>query len=184
MEANLKIKKSKLSLKQALLILMNKKSFNKITIKELCNLANLNRSTFYDNYSDINELLLDIHTDVFESMSKVLRDSRKVLCENTCEENIRSLTKILNYIDANRDTFQLLLSNNEENMFEKNMMDYYMKLYVTDSASYMDRYIYMYHCVGSFSLVNQWLRDERPCSSNELARLIYAMSSSAREYEN
>ncbi len=184
MEANIKVNKSKLSLKQALLILMKKKSFSKITIKELCKLANLNRSTFYVNYGDINELLFDIHTDFFRGMSEVLESSRKSPRESTYEEYTEKMIKIVKHLEVNKEIFQLLLSNNEENLFEKNLFDYYMSMYVAENDTYIDRYIFMYHSTGSFSLVSQWLQDKTPCSSEELAKLICAMTDSAREYQD
>lgn len=182
MEENLRIKKSKLALKQALLNLMKKKSFNKITIKELCELAQLNRSTFYANYEDINKLLLEVHTDIFLNMSEVLGESWKTPHEISYEERVGSLIRIINYLEKNKDTFQLLLSNNDENLFEKNLTDYYMNLYITKNASYMDRYIFLYHSIGSFSLIYQWMGDRSPCPIKELAELICTMSGSARAH--
>ena len=41
----------------ALIALMEKKSFESITIKELCEKADVNRSTFYSHYQNLNELL-------------------------------------------------------------------------------------------------------------------------------
>lgn len=182
MGLSLKTNKSKLSLKQALLTLMKKKSFNKITIIELCELADLNRSTFYTNYEDINELLFDIHTDLFRSMSEVLGSSRKASSESSYEEYTGKLIKIVKYLEKNKEIFQLLLSNNEDNLFEKNLLDFYMNLYVTENDSYIDRYIFMYHSIGSFSIVSQWLHDKTPCSSEELAKLLCAMTDSVREF--
>ena len=69
-----RIKKSKAALKEALLTLMKKKDFHKISVKELCGLAGLNRSTFYANYRDTDELLLDVHTDIFRQMTETLGD--------------------------------------------------------------------------------------------------------------
>lgn len=184
MESNIKINKSKLSLKQALLILMKEKSFLKITIKELCKLANLNRSTFYVNYGDINELLFDIHTDFFQGISDVLETSRKAPHESSHEECIEKLTEVIKYIEENKETFQLLHSNNKGNLFEKNLLDYYVSLYVKENDSYMERYIFMYHAIGSFSLVSQWLQEDIPYPPEKLAKLICEMSRSAREYYN
>lgn len=181
MEQNLKVKKSKLALKQALLILMEKKSFHKISIKELCEMANLDRSTFYANYGDINMLLLDVHNDVFLGMSKSIDRTFRISIETTYEEQVSSLFNIIKYLDNNKDIFMLLLSNNNENLFERHLTDYYMNLLVTKNASYTERYIFLYHSIGSFSLIYQWLLDESPCQPKELAELICKMSDSARK---
>lgn len=182
MEQNHRIKRSKLELKKALLIMMKKKNFNKITIKELCELAKLNRSTFYANYEDINKLLLDVHTGIFLDMSKVLGDTWTTLHETTYDEHVDSLIKIINYLEENKDIFLLLLSNNDENRFEKHLTDYYMKLFIKESAPYVERYIFLYHSIGSFSLIQQWMCDDLPCPPKELAELISKMSYSARVY--
>ena len=51
------------ALKQALLTLLKEKSVNKITVKEVCELAELNRATFYSHYSDCFALLEAIENE-------------------------------------------------------------------------------------------------------------------------
>jgi AcrR family transcriptional regulator len=180
MKLDTRIKKSKQLLKKSLLILMKKKSLNKITIKELCELVGLNRSTFYSNYEDINDLLLDVHMEVFHNMSEVMGDSWMTPYETTYEERVASIIKILNYFKENHKIIELFLTNNNNNQFEKHLTDYYMNLYLSKTAPYTERYVFLYHCIGSFSLVHQWLLDKSPCLSEELAELICTMSSSAK----
>lgn len=48
-----RIKKTKQAIKNAYMELRTKKSIEKITIKELCELADINKSTFYSHYEDI-----------------------------------------------------------------------------------------------------------------------------------
>lgn len=182
MKQNTRVRKSKLLLKQALLSLMKKKSVNKITIKELCELVGLNRSSFYSNYVDIHELLLDVHMDVFHNMTEVMGDSWKAPFESSYQEQVDSIINILNYFKENYEIIELFLSNNHNNLFEKNLTDYYMNLYQTKNAPYQERYIFLYHSIGSFSLVHQWMLDKSPCLPDELAELICNMSNSASSY--
>ena len=44
-------------LKESFLILLKQKPVNKITVKEVCEMAELNRATFYAHYSDCFALL-------------------------------------------------------------------------------------------------------------------------------
>ena len=44
-------------IKGAFLSLLREKPVNKITVKEVCELAELNRATFYAHYSDVYDLL-------------------------------------------------------------------------------------------------------------------------------
>ena len=47
-------------LKESFLILLKQKPVNKITVKEVCEMAELNRATFYAHYSDCFALLESI----------------------------------------------------------------------------------------------------------------------------
>ena len=60
-----RIRKSKEALKQSLIELMNKKPVNNIKVKELVCLADLNRSTFYNYYSDIPDMLSKLEEEVY-----------------------------------------------------------------------------------------------------------------------
>ena len=52
-----RIRKSKESLKNSLIELMKEKTVNNITVKEFVSAADLNRSTFYNYYCDIPDML-------------------------------------------------------------------------------------------------------------------------------
>ena len=51
-------------LKDSLLQLLEKKPINKITVKEVCELAELNRATFYAHYTDCPDLLESIENEM------------------------------------------------------------------------------------------------------------------------
>lgn len=176
-----RIRKSKAALKKALLVLMRKKEFHKISVKELCGLAELNRSTFYANYRDTEELLLDVHTDIFMQMREALGEEWTAVYDALPGKRKDALCRIIRYLDGRREVFILLLSNNDGNIFEKNMTDYYGKLYVPQDASWRERYVFLYHSIGSFSLICKWLEEQRPCEPEELAELICSMSESGKE---
>lgn len=59
-------------LKEALLQLLRKKPINKITVKEVCELAALNRATFYAHYSDCFALRESIEDELVESFRQAL----------------------------------------------------------------------------------------------------------------
>jgi len=68
-----RVSKSKHALKQALIILMNKKTFKNITISEIVELADLNRGTFYKHYQDKEDLLNDLIQDVLSDLTESYR---------------------------------------------------------------------------------------------------------------
>ena len=63
---------TQLVLKQALLKLLKEKPVNKITVKEVCELAQLNRATFYAHYRDCFALLESIENELIDAFEQSL----------------------------------------------------------------------------------------------------------------
>lgn len=61
------------ALKEALLSLLAAKPINKITVKEVCEKAELNRATFYTHFDDCFDLLESIEADLLGDFEKSLR---------------------------------------------------------------------------------------------------------------
>lgn len=60
-------------LKQSLLEILKQKPVNKITVKEVCEMAELNRATFYTHYSDCFALLDSIEQDLLNAFESSLK---------------------------------------------------------------------------------------------------------------
>lgn len=60
-------------LKESFLTLLKQKPVNKITVKEVCEMAELNRATFYAHYSDCFALLESIEQELLEAFQKSLK---------------------------------------------------------------------------------------------------------------
>ena len=58
------------TIKDSMLKLMEKKDISKITVTELCNLADINRATFYKYYVDIYDLIEKIELELYISTLK------------------------------------------------------------------------------------------------------------------
>ncbi len=65
------------AIRNALLELMRQKSFSKVTVTEVCKLAEMNRGTFYLHYLDLDDVLDDILT---EMMAETVCTLDHVLC--------------------------------------------------------------------------------------------------------
>ena len=61
------------ALKTAFLKLLREKPVNKITVKEVCESAELNRATFYTHYSDCFALLSSIEQELTDAFGKALK---------------------------------------------------------------------------------------------------------------
>ena len=64
-----RVKKTKKQLRLALMHLMTQKSAKSISVRELAEQADINRSTFYIHYKDVNDLLLHLEDEMAERLS-------------------------------------------------------------------------------------------------------------------
>lgn len=62
---------------EALLLLLQKKDFEFITVKELCKKAGVNRSTFYLHYETMDDLLLETVEKLNKDFSAIFPTKRK-----------------------------------------------------------------------------------------------------------
>ena len=67
-----RVRKTKAQLRRGLARLMQEKSINEITVKELVDEVDINRSTFYLHYTDIYQMLQKIEEEVMEEIVQVM----------------------------------------------------------------------------------------------------------------
>ena len=65
-------KQAKARIRQAFTKLLREKPIQRIAVKELCQEAGVNRSTFYAHYQDIYDLLTKIEEDMLEDFQRAL----------------------------------------------------------------------------------------------------------------
>lgn len=68
---------SKDALKAAFIDLLNRKSYDLITVKMLCNQAHVARTTFYANYANVDEMLEEIEDDIIVDLLEVNQHNKK-----------------------------------------------------------------------------------------------------------
>lgn len=106
------LSKTYINLNHALIILLEKKSFDDIKVSDICKIANIHRTTFYSYFSDKYELLdsciNDMIADFANQISKEQYTSEK-------EYYAKVTIKLLSYIYENRLFCKNLLFRNGQN---------------------------------------------------------------------
>ena len=111
-KVDLRIRKTKRILFDALLRLMTKKNFERIKVSDICEEALINRSTFYAHYEDKYDLLVDFFEEETLSLLKEFEDNENVSFSK--EYLMKLLSILMDYIDENRDLFYTILNNNRD----------------------------------------------------------------------
>ncbi|MBT2637679.1 TetR-like C-terminal domain-containing protein [Bacillus sp. ISL-39] len=166
---------TRMVLKESLMDLLKNKPISNITIKEICELADINRSTFYSHYSSQYDLLNAIEEEFIEDMVSTLNQYNF----SKEEEALKMTEKILKYIAKNSDVCQTLLSENSDIHFQKKGMmitqEFIFKNWISDSQ--LDRetfeYINIFVVSGSIYVIKNWVENGMDKTPREMADIIY-----------
>ena len=113
-----RVRMTKMLLKTALLELMQEKEFSQITIKELCERADLNRTTFYLHYADQTAVLREIEQ---EAQEKAIDYMRNVSPDAKAVELIEAF---LAYVRENKVLFRTLMVSDGSQAFKQEFIRY------------------------------------------------------------
>ena len=158
---------------EALLELLEKKDFDYITVKEICDVAKVNRSTFYLHYENTYELLrettqyiLDKHFAYYDVekkkvISQLNNSSKAELIFVTREYLVPYLT----FIKDNRRIFKLAIKQFQV----MNMNEVYVKMFkyifepilLQFGVPLKERsYVIKFYLTGVFAIVMEWLSND------------------------
>lgn len=173
---NRRTQMTKLLLKTSLIDLMHNKSINQITIKELCENADLNRSTFYLHYADQYALLKEIEEEIIFKTQEHLANINSETNVNT----ILYVTSFLDYIKANKEIFYTLLCRQDnisfQTMFLNIAMDRIKGIIPLNCPTEYYNYIFDYVMHGSICILVEWIKSDFDLSSQKLAQLMFRLS--------
>ena len=163
MKTDKRIRYTKMFLKEALIELLHKKPISKITIKELCEKAEINRSTFYTHYIDQYDLLDQIKQELLNN-SLFCMDSIK---ENTNEYDPKqTIFKLLHNIVENKDLIYVLWGKYGDMAFQEQLIESFNDKIISfvntsnDTPSIEDELIYIYNISGFLGIIRKWIFDE------------------------
>lgn len=101
-----RVRKTKQTLKETLINIMNYKQYRNISITELAEAADINRGTFYIHYSDIYELIQEIENDIIEKIKIIIH---KHIHNQDYEKMVY---EIIIFVKKDKKLFQNLMGEN------------------------------------------------------------------------
>ena len=170
-----RVKYTKMVIRKSFLSILQNKPINKITIKEICEEADLNRATFYAHYADQYDLLHQIEAEFLEEIRSYLEAASYSGSE---EEGIEILTKIFEYVKENADVCAVMLSDKGDIFFQKkvmmNMQTKFIPECATDKGMSQEdlEYLYTFVAVGCAGIIQKWMADGMKKSAREIAEMI------------
>lgn len=159
-------------------LLESKKTIEKISIKEICESAELNRSTFYAYYNEPKDLLQEIEAEItvstIEYMKKEVVDS-----ESDPKETVLAF---LRYIRDNDRQFRIFLVDNLDPDFRSAYFAQSLAFIKTLGVSFSEAeapYIYAFILNGSAAIILEWIRSGYSIPEEALADLLFSLNANA-----
>ena len=166
---------------EALLLLLENKEFDFITVKEVCQKAGVNRSTFYLHYENTSDLLVEAINVINQRFAETFKDIKFNPKENPFFITKEYLIPYLNFVKENKRVFKLI-HEKPELFNSKTLSD---RLYKEMFSPILDKfnvkenekqYVFTFYTQGVLSIVLRWLgndcKDEIETISNIIINLI------------
>ena len=160
-------------LEEALLKLLQEKTIYDISIKELCDVAGINRSTFYKHFNSQFDLLMYMEDKFMEEIGECLKSYGQKISLN------KRLIKILDLIKDNFSFTKLLLNNNIDPEFATKLFkkpDIVDVINNDNTFTYTDpkmkQYAVIFKMEGCFSVLKSWINNNCDISSKQLSEYL------------
>ena len=171
---------------KALLSLLEKKPFEYITIREICETAKVNRSTFYLHYENTRDLLKETTTYVlgnFDSYFSVDAESVMAQFANGDLQDLKFIDEkylcpYLSFIKDNQEVFSAILS--QPTTFDSNTI--FQRLFDNIFKPILDRfhyprdeqnYVMMFYLNGITAIITEWLKEGCQKSMEDISAIIH-----------
>jgi AcrR family transcriptional regulator len=166
---------------EALLILLETKDFEFITVKEICQKAGVNRSTFYLHYQNTSDLLAEtmeyISNKFFNSFN-----TNKININQSSKEDVFFLTEeyILPYLAFVKENVRMFkLIHDKPYLFDnkKAFNKLYNELFTVVLDKYgvkenKKKYIFEFYTQGTLSVVMKWISEDCKEDINFICEII------------
>ena len=175
--------KTKRLLEDALIKLMIEKGFDKISIKDLTEEADINRGTFYIHYKDKYDLLEQKEDEVLNEFNEIVGNIAKKYANNfilpTNKENLVSIfTCIYGYIKENADFMKVILGPNGDLNFQMKFKNFIESWIIKNISIQYEieklpiKYVSAIASAAQLGIIDKWLKSGMKETPEELAAIM------------
>lgn len=169
-DVDLRIKKTHLYLTKALFKLLEEKSFDNIKVSEICDLAMVHKTTFYNHFDDKYDLLKYAIMELQKNMLEKLDKSDSLL-----DYYLNLARQYIKHISTNRNFYCAIIYNDQNSL----CLNIFYNLFINEIEDKLKNeklnvpinYISNYYLSGVFQVVNEWLKTGMKEPEDEL--IIY-----------
>jgi AcrR family transcriptional regulator len=164
-------------MQDALLELVVEKGFAAVTVRDICERATVNRSTFYRHYLDKYDLL-NQYVDQLQQIVTEAAFLAEKTAQTTAEKVPAGLLLLIQHVQEHADFYRVMLGQNGDAMFTRRFRQMaenrYRRLFAQEketkdpAAPPIDMRIDYISCAGVGAIL-WWLENNQPCTAEQLA---------------
>jgi AcrR family transcriptional regulator len=175
-EDDRRIRKTKSALKQAFISLLSQKDIKEISVRELTELADVNRGTFYLHYRDVYDFFTGIEGEVLTEFEKFIHTYQE---HPTLQLSL--LLKLFQYIADNVLVFRAIIKTGESKYLDRLIeicrppdKDEFQRIYKHWAPEHY-HYNYDFIAHGCVAMLRRWLEQGMPETPEYMAQLAEGM---------
>ena len=175
-KTDIRVKRTYEVLTNALFTLMKQKSFDDLSVLEICEAASVHRATFYKHFVDKYDFL---NACINMKLSALVFDEiEKPYSPHTLKANcMLMIERVYKFIELNRDIFVCICKDNCSLAFNNTLSDAISNFIaeqirtMPDLKERLGNEVFMvsnFYAGAVVGLVKWWIKDENPCSVKKL----------------
>lgn len=169
-----RVKRTKKALRECLFSLLEHKPLKEISVKELTEAADVNRSTFYFYYKDINDMMMQIQNEIYTVFEAEVIAPTSAF--NTVEDFMAYILRFLLFCRENEKICKFVIGNDPDNNLTRIIRASLLEhIPDTKKAFALDDpkcYLTCIALTGIWETVIQWMYDGMLVPPEELAAFL------------
>ena len=166
-----RVKRTKKALRDCLFRLLGEKTADEITVKGLTAMADINRSTFYFYYKDIDDMIIQIQDEIYSVFEEdVINKAGEFV---TAADFVAYLTRYLTFCLDNEKICKFVMSNDPKNNLSNRIRAALRRAIPDTTKIFGDtdpkRYLTNYAISGFWALIMAWMYEGMKIPPEDMA---------------
>lgn len=174
-----RVRRTKKLMQRALAQLLTEKPLSAISVREIAELADINRGTFYLHYRDIYDMARQLQDEMIEKFDRIVNSHAR---RESADELFPLLTELFGLLAENADFTQVMVGKNGDAAFLDKLKNIVREKCLADAMTMLNikntdefEYFYNYIVSGCIGVCHAWLTGGMKETPAQMAGLVERM---------
>lgn len=186
---DLRIVRTKESIRAALVDLIDEKSFETVTVKDITSKAGINRGTFYAHYQGKCDLVAEHGNEIIAELAKIAKQNIQDFIEGTDQVNSDAFplaVTLFECLNKNAEFLRVMLGPKGDLSFQTNLKEFLWEtlfsngndqaIFDANKMLVPGEYLVAYIASAHMGVIQQWLNTGMKESPEEMARILFTIT--------